>query len=242
MMKRWTAAVVFAACLSAGPASGFNKYLVIPSDAEVKRSPAHRYANMGNDQAFAELERRRVKYHREPGRVRGVRAPIRLDGPINGVFVHSVLPAKERPGTPFEILDARLALSLYDLAKVLKSHDIVEVVHFTMYRPPHTHRKDPNYAETRHPGGMAIDLGAVKKRNGDWLAVGPHWQGKLGAKTCGVGARKLLRRRARELISIACEVADQRLFHYMLTPHYDKPHADHWHLEIKPNTRWFLVN
>jgi hypothetical protein len=28
----------------------------------------------------------------------------------------------------------------------------------------------------------------------------------------------------------------------MLSPHYDGAHADHWHLEIKPGVKWFLVN
>jgi len=28
----------------------------------------------------------------------------------------------------------------------------------------------------------------------------------------------------------------------MLTPHFDPAHADHLHLEIKPQVKWFLVN
>ena len=144
--------------------------------------------------------------------------------------------------TPFEILDARLAIALDELCKLLAVHDVVELVHFTMYRPAGAKREDPNHPQTRHPGGMAIDLGALKKRNGDWLAIGPHWSAEIGAKTCGLDARKLTPRRAQELISILCETADQRIFHYMLSPHFDEAHHDHLHLEIKPGVRWFLVN
>ena len=86
-----------------------------------------------------------------------------------------------------------------------------------------------------------MDLGAMRKSNGDWLSVGPHWEGSIGAKTCGVGARKLLPRRARELRSILCEANDQRLFHYMLSPHFDEAHDDHFHLEIKPGVKWFVA-
>ena len=114
-----------------------------------------------------------------------------------------------------------------------------ELLHFTMYRTP---GKPEDRYGFRHPGGLAIDLGAVKKSNGEWLSVGPHWPSEIGAKTCGDGARKLLGRRGRELMSILCEVADQRIFHYMLSPHFDEPHSDHFHLEIKPGVKWFLVN
>jgi hypothetical protein len=39
-----------------------------------------------------------------------------------------------------------------------------------------------------------------------------------------------------------CEATDERLFHFALTPDFDAAHADHVHLEIKPATRWFIVN
>jgi hypothetical protein len=197
---------------------------------------------MSNAEALAELDRRRIKYEEEPGVIAGVRAPIRLRGKLRGVHIHSVLPEDERADTVFEILDARLALALDDLCKILKNHDVVEIVHFTMYRP-HGEKKvrDGEFA-TRHPGGLAIDLGAMKKGNGDWMAIGPHWSSSIGSKTCGTEARKLVPRRGRELVSILCEAADQRIFHYMLSPHFDEAHGDHFHLEIKPKVTWFLVN
>jgi hypothetical protein len=44
------------------------------------------------------------------------------------------------------------------------------------------------------------------------------------------------------LVSILCETSDQRVFHYMLSPHFNDEHHDHFHLEIKPGVKWFLVN
>lgn len=216
-----------------------NRYLESPAESEALASPAYRYANMTNREAFDELSRRGVPYRALTAPVRGVRAPIRLTGPIRGVFIRSTLPESEWETTPFNILDARLALALDDLCRTLAQHDVVEVVHFTMYRTP---GKPEDRFGYRHPGGLAIDLGAVKKANGEWLNVGPHWPAEIGAKTCGLGARKLLGRRGRELMSILCEVADQRIFHYMLSPHFNEPHSDHFHLEIKPGVKWFLVN
>jgi hypothetical protein len=240
--RRPIAAAFLCASVLASSASADNKYLEIPPPQQAEDAIAFRVANLSNSEAFAELDRRRVPYRREPGTIPGVRAPIRLAGPIRGVHIHSSLPEEERATTQFEILDARLAIVLDELCKILAVHDIIELVHFTMYRPAGTHPNNPDHAQTRHPGGMAIDLGALRKRNGDWLSVGPHWEASIGSKSCGSDGRKLKPRRGRELISILCEAADQRIFHYMLSPHFDENHNDHLHLEIKPGVRWFLVN
>jgi hypothetical protein len=215
--------------------------LEIPSEQEAKTSRAYRYANLTNEEALAELKRRGVPF-RTVDPVPGVRLPIRLTGRLHGVWIHSVLPPEQRKDTPFEILDARLAVALDDLCQLLEAHGFVEVVHFTMYRPPHEGPAKPGEYLHRHPGGMAIDLGAMKKSTGHWIAVGPHWPSQIGAKSCGPDGRKLHGRRGRELLSVACEASDLRIFHYMLTPHFDQDHADHLHLEIKVGVKWFLVN
>jgi hypothetical protein len=219
-----------------------NKYLEVPPPAEARASRAYNYANLSNSQAQAELEARAIPYEPATPPLPGVRLPIRLSGPLHGVDIHSALPPEQRKQSPFEILDARLALALDDFCRILAAHDVVELVHFTMYRPPTVTPKHVAEPQTRHPGGLAIDLGGLRKRNGQWLAVGPHWSAALGARTCGAGARRLKNPKGRELMSIVCEANDQRIFHYMLTPHFDAPHADHLHLEIKPGVEWFLVN
>ncbi len=240
--RPWALALsLTAALVCSAPAEAANKYLEIPEEEEAKNTRAYHYANMTNAQVEAELNRRHVPYRKvEP--VPGVRFPIRLSGRLHGVWIHSVLPAEQRQTTPFEILDGRLALALDDFSRLLEAHGFVEVVHFTMYRPPHAGpAKEGEYLH-RHPGGMAIDLGAIKKSTGHWMAVGPHWPSEIGAKSCGAGGRKLAGRRGRELMSLACEASDLRIFHYMLTPHFDDAHADHLHLEIKVGVKWFLVN
>ena len=167
---------------------------------------------------------------------------MRLTGRLHGVWIHSSLPAAKRRESPFEILDARLALSLDDFCRILADHDIVEVVHFGMYHPSPELPPDAHGKQFRHAGGLAIDVGALRKRDGEWLRVGPDWSSSIGAKTCGPGARRLTNDKGRELQSIACEAADERIFTYMLTPHFNKAHADHMHLEVKPGVKWFLVN
>lgn len=236
------AALVGVGLLRSRPAAASNKYLEIPSLSEATGSPASHYANLTNEETVAELKNRRIPYRQATPPQAGVRLPIRLTGPLHGVWIHSVLPEEERATTPFEILDGRLALALDDFCRILEHHDIVEVIHFTIYRPSKTPVKKGETGLFRHPGGLAIDLGAMKKRSGHWLAVGPHWPSQIGAKTCGPGGRTLKGRRGRELMSIVCEASDQRVFHYMLTPHFNQEHADHLHLEVKPGVKWFLVN
>ncbi|WP_437688017.1 extensin family protein [Sorangium sp. So ce176] len=128
------ALIASVASLSPGPASAASPFLMTPDASIVEASPAYRYANMTDDEAMAELDRRKILYIKVD-RAPGVRAPIRLTSRLNGVHFHSVLPPEQRVTSVFEILDARLALALDDFAALLARHDIDEVVHYTMYRP-----------------------------------------------------------------------------------------------------------
>lgn len=225
----------------ASPRSHENAFLEVPDRAYAESTLAYRYANLSNQDALAELARRRVDWVPATPPPPGVRTPIRLAGPLRGVAVHSSLPPAERAGSPFEILDARLALALDDFCALLARHDVVELIHYTMYRPP-ADAPAEGQPQIRHPAGLAIDVGALRKRDGTWLAVGPHWPSNIGAKTCGEGAVEHWAREARELASIVCETKDERIFHFALTPDFNADHADHVHLEIKPAARWFIVN
>jgi hypothetical protein len=223
-------------------AEAADPHLEVPPPATAEKSRAYGYANLTAEQALAEVVRRRLPYELVKMDVPGVRTPMRLVGPLHGVTIHSSLPKEERATTPFEILDARLALALDDFCGILENHDVVELVHFTIYRPNDSPITEPGGGLGRHPGGMAIDVGALRKRNGAFLTVLPEWPAAIGAKTCGPGARRVLGRKGRELMSIVCEAADERLFHVTLTPHFNRAHHDHVHLEIKSDVKWFLVH
>ncbi len=219
-----------------------NPFLEVPAPGVSEASPAYTYANLDNEAAYAELDRRGVPYRREEPGPHGVRAPIRLTGRLHGVEVHSALPPAERAATRFEILDARLALALDDFCALLEEREIVELVHYTMYRPGAAPPAESDALPTRHPGGLAIDLGALRRADGKWLDVAEVWRTDIGKKTCGAGSKRHEDARAQELVGLVCNAAEKRLFHYVLTPHYDKAHHDHLHLEIKPAVKWFLVN
>lgn len=312
LSRSLAAALALAAALVAPSAAhGFSPFLVVPDPAVAEASPAYRYANMTDAEAVAELQRRQVPYVKVDA-VPGVRAPIRLAGKLHGVTVRSALPPDQRATSPFEILDARLALALDDFCALLEKHDIDELVHFTMYRPnaapppaPHAEepsaraagarprpeakkgaplpakaspakakgappkpktsptrggapsvqrvaKRDPGAAAphathyappgTRHPAGLAIDVGLLRKRDGRWISVARDFHGKLGARTCGEGAFAPESADGRELRALVCGSAAAGTFTYVLTPDYDAAHADHFHMEIKPGVRWFLYH
>jgi hypothetical protein len=223
------------------PRARENAFLEVPERAMAESTPAFHYANLSDEAVVAELERREIGWSAAMPPPPGVRTPIRLTSALHGVVIHSTLPPAERATSPYEILDARLALALDDFCALLARHDVVEVVHYTMYRPPAALPADW-HGQIRHPAGLAIDAGAFRKADGTWLSVGAHWPSNIGAKTCGEGAVEQSGREARELASIVCEAADERLFHFELTPDFDAAHADHVHLEIKPAARSFIVN
>jgi hypothetical protein len=85
-------------------------------------------------------------------------------------------------------------------------------------------------------------VGALRKRDGCWLNVASHFGGRIGAPTCGPNAEQPGSSRAQELWSIVCEASDLGVFTYVLTPNYDRAHADHFHMEINGKVRWFLVH
>jgi hypothetical protein len=138
---RFARAFQLAAALSIGASLGFSSearalspYLEIPDQAEAMKTPSYRYANMTNDEAFAELDKRGILYTREKP-IAGVRAPIRLTGRLHGVLIRSALPPIQRASGTVEVMDARLALSLDDFSAILEEHGVDEVIHFSLYRP-----------------------------------------------------------------------------------------------------------
>ena len=116
--------------------------------------------------------------------------------------------------------------------RVAKRDAIATGLHQTTWAPP----------GTRHPAGLAIDVGLLHKRDGQWISVARDFQGKIGARTCGEGARAPENPVAMELRALVCEAADQGVFTYVLTPDYNAAHADHFHMEIKPGVKWFLYH
>lgn len=223
----------------ASPArKGAPKLLSTPNDAT--ETPVYRYGQLSRAACEAELRTRNIPFKRETAR--GVMAPVRLTGPLHGVVFRTELPEKERRTTPHEIADCRLVLALDDYSEILSKHDIVEVRHYSIYRPP----VGPGSRQTQslhHLAAVAIDAGRFVKKDGKVLDVDKHFHGAIGARTCGAGARpRPATAEALELRAILCEGVARRVFNVVLTPNYNAPHKNHFHLEVTPAVKWFLIN
>ncbi len=213
----------------------------IESPEGAESTPAVRYATLDQAACEAELTKRGVSFTREAD-VRGVLAPVRLTGPVRGITYRSMLPEKQRATSPWEIVDCRLALALDDFAQVLARHDVREVVHFSVYRPPPLRGWLDGMLGKRHSGALAIDAGRFVLADGTALDVERDFGGRIGQKTCGPKAAAPPPTPAGQALhAIVCDAAEAHLFNVELTPHYNKAHKNHLHLEVTPGVRWFLI-
>jgi hypothetical protein len=203
-------------------------------------APALRYAGLDPSSCEAELGRRNISFARVDS-ARGVLAPIRLVGPLRGITFHTALPLGQRASSPYEIVDCRLALSLDDFASELAAHEVVEVIHYSAYRPPEATWPDDQVA-SRHAGALAIDIASFIKKGGHTLDVLRDFHGRIGAPTCGSGSGpRPATPEAVELRSIVCDVAGTRLFNVALTPDFNRAHRNHLHFELATNASYFFL-
>jgi hypothetical protein len=204
-------------------------------------SKACRTAALDEQACFAELAQLGVHF-RKAGPAPGVRTPIRLTGPVLGVTYRTDFPDAARETSPFEVLDCRLAVALADLSPILREHAIEEVRLFSAWRPAGKAVSAGSVA-TAHPGGLAADLRLFKKSGGGELDVESDFHGRIGALPCGPGSvpPAPATEGAHELRSILCAIADARLFHVLLSPNFDVRHRNHFHVEVRPEVRWFIV-
>jgi hypothetical protein len=164
----------------------------------------------------------------------GVAWPIRLLGPVHGVL----FAVADEDSSVHDILDCRLALALVRWAGDLRQAGVRRVDHFSMYRPGARIHGDG--AISGHAHGLAIDAARFTTENGAVVDVLDDWEGrKRGQAPCPLrreesGASRLLRR-------VTCSAVDHKLFSVVLTPHYNKDHDNHVHLEVKPDVDWMFV-
>jgi hypothetical protein len=219
------------------------------TEGDFSDSKSYAYGALDRSGCLAELKKRKVSFS-EVDDARGVTIPIRLKGALGGVTYRTELPPSQRPTSPHEVMDCRLALALSDLSVILQKHDVEEALIFSAWRPPA--KSWPKDKEAiRHPGGLAIDIRRlVKKQVGSDkakdLIVERDWAPAPNQDGCSTEARAKIDKTdkgadAREIRAIFCEARDARIFTSMLSPNYDTAHHNHFHFEIRPGVKWRLV-
>ena len=214
----------------------------IASTIDATTTAAYRYGAIEPEACAAELTTRGVSFEREEEPARGVLAPVRLTAPLRGVTFRTDQSEDARATSRWEVADCRLVLALDDLAQILARHGIVEVRHYSMWRPP-SKRWPEDKQGTRHAGAMAIDVGRLIDADGVVLDVEDDFHGRIGARTCGKDARPRKNTPAAlRLREILCEAVAARLFNVVLTPNHNRAHRNHFHMEVTAGVRWFMVD
>jgi hypothetical protein len=197
-----------------------------------ERSPVLGYAALDRDACEAELVKRAIAFTRAE-ETPGVRAPIRLKGPLHGVAVHSPLPPAQRAKSRADLVDCRLALSLDDFAATLAARGIVEVIHQSAYRSKAESGCTVKYPGEQHCAALAVDVSSFGKKDGTRLVVERDFHGKIGSLTCATDPAP------NELWDIACASAGKQ-FQVVLTPNWNAEHRNHFHLELTVH-EWVLA-
>jgi hypothetical protein len=204
-----------------------------------QNSPAPGYASLDRDGCEAELQSRHVDFARAED-TPGVRAPVRLKGPLHGVTIHSALPPAARSRSRADLVDCRLALSLDDFAAAIEKRGIVEVRTLSAYRTRAEYGCTYKYDGEQHCAALAVDVGSFKRRDGTILNVERDFHGRIGTLTCRSDAHPAPETpAAKELWEIACDAAGKN-FLVVLTPNWNTEHKNHMHLELTTHD-WVLV-
>lgn len=182
---------------------------------------------------YAALRDARVAFERVREPTPGVKWPIRLQGPVRGVLF-SVIDHDPTHA----VLDCRLALSLLAWAPDLRRAHVRRVLHYSMYRPGA--RVNGNGPISGHAYGLAIDAAKFELDNGRVVDVLADWdERERGGPPCPVRNGEPIE--SRVMRGVTCRAADRGLFEVILTPHYNKAHANHVHLERKLGVDWFYL-
>ena len=99
-------------------------------------------------------------------------------------------------------------------------------------------------AGTRNPSGhakgCAIDLARMAFEDGTTLSVLEDWTSRRrGMPPCASYPQET--DGSRLWRSAVCEAARLNLFQVILTPHHDRAHANHVHLEVVPGVDWSYI-
>ncbi len=172
-----------------------------------------------------------IKKHKVPfvraKPVSGIKTPIKLTGPINGITIQSKWQPEEQP-----VMDCRLALSLLQSTSILREHDVKTLIYSSVYRPARR-----NSRPSRHALGLAIDVRDIEFKDHVTLNVLKDWRKTYGRPNICVG--KHTTDNSVRLRSIICDLEEANIFRRILTPDSDPGHADHFHISVgKAGEKW----
>ncbi len=138
------------------------------------------------------------------------------------------------------VLDCRLAVALLAWSPVLAEEGLTHLIHYSSYRPGA--RVGGSGRRSGHARALAIDIGVfIDSSSGERFEVEETWLDReRGVDPCSErdedpsGGQARLRR-------VVCAAVESEIFQVVLTPHHDRAHRNHIHLEVRPGVDWMHV-
>ncbi|MFT3928005.1 MAG: extensin family protein [Myxococcales bacterium] len=163
-----------------------------------------------------------------------VAEPVYLLSPLEGVSFGPKNGASEHG-----MVDCRLAVALLAWAPSLQEAGVVKVEHYSTYRPGA--RVRASRRSSGHARALAIDAARFHMRDGTVLDVDLDWdERERGGDPCPV--RRSEEEKGKLLRKIVCDAVERDLFQVVITPHHDRAHQNHVHLELVPEVDWSYVH
>jgi hypothetical protein len=194
----------------------------------------HEIAGLSFRECRRLLERSSVNFEAVPDDAAPhVYEPVYLLSPLSGVSFGPSNGAGEHG-----MVDCRLAVALLAWAPILQNAGVVRVEHFSTYR--RGARVARSSRASGHARALAIDAARFHLEDGRVLDVDADWdERERGGDPCK--SRRREDQAGRLLRSVVCEAVERGLFQVVITPHHDRAHQNHVHLELVPDVDWTYV-
>jgi hypothetical protein len=206
-----------------------------PCLADIELPSGREIAALTPNDCLALLERADIAFEAVPeDAAPRVSSPVFLLEPLHGVsFGPRSQSLSERA-----IMDCRLAIALLAWTPVLREAGVTRVEHYSSYRPGA--RVRGNGKASGHSRALAMDSARFTLEDGRVLDVEESWeQRERRGDPCP--ERRDESEEGRLLRRIVCEAVARDLFQVVLTPHHDRAHHNHIHLELVPEVDWSYV-
>ncbi|MBN2529859.1 MAG: extensin family protein [Deltaproteobacteria bacterium] len=221
------------------------------SFSDVTVPSANKIWQMSDPQCMRVLKDAGIRTHTPSFPTPFVRTPLLLDSPVEGVVIDSKWPQKSKR----RVMDCRLIVSLIQLARRARAEGVVKIEYYSTWRPITTAdnckkgRKGSNCRKvfeqakkgqlpSQHSRATAIDIRWFTFESGAVVDVLEHYEKHFHAPPCDDRPDTW---EGRFLQHLACALHRDRVFNVMLTPNADRDHVNHFHFDITPNVKWYII-
>ena len=183
-----------------------------------------RLIDMTEAQCFEFLDKHNIEYKRLT-KTGAVKYPVRILSPIEGINYRHIAGSKK-----YSVMDCRLVVALAGIAPVLKEFGITDISHMRAHS--HGARVGGKGRTSGHHYALALDIARLTTDDGETMEIKKDWSDqRKDVDPCLEGDDDSDEQTT--LRNITCKIAEQDIFHWILTPHYNKAHHDHLHIEIR---------